>query len=103
MHPAAWDLATGNKHSLDLKINDFDITSEEEGVYLKFSASLPEDKGKRITTFPVKLTVDGELYRYLSVGVASGVKTSGRVALTDISPGKHEIRLGDLRRAINCP
>ena len=101
VNPAAWDLTTGNEESLDLRIDDFNITTEEEKVYLNFSASQPQDKGRRISTFPVKLAIDGKLYRYVSVGARNGVKTSGRVTLTELTPGKHEIRLGDLRRAIN--
>lgn len=101
VNPAAWDLTTGEKEPLDLRINDFNITTEGEKVYLRFSASQPQDKGCRISTFPVKLTIDGKLYRYVSVGARNGVKTSGRVTLTELAPGKHEIRLGNLRRAIN--
>ncbi len=101
VNPAAWDLTTGNKESLDFGMNDFNITTEEEKIYINFSASQLEDKGSRITTFPVKLTIDGKLYRYLSVGVGNGAKTSGRVTLAELTPGKHQIRLGDLSKEIS--
>lgn len=101
VNPAGLDLTTGHKESLNIKINDFNITTEEEKIYLNFSASQPKDKGSRITTFPVKLTVDGKLYRYLSVGVKNGLKTSGKVTLTGLTPGKHQFQLGDLSKVIN--
>ncbi len=96
-----WDLTNSNKDSLNIKINNFDVAFEGQNAYLNFSASQPEDKGSRITTLPVKLTIDGKLYRYLSVGVKNGLKTSRKVTLTGLTPGKHRIQLGDLSKVIN--
>lgn len=101
VNPATWDLTTGAKESLELRIEEFNITTEGEKIYLYFSASQREGKGSRVSAFPVKLVIDGKLYRYVSVGARNGVKTSGRVTLTELAPGEHEIRLGDLRRMIN--
>lgn len=99
--PATWDLDTGSQESLNFKINDFNITTEEEKVYLNFSASQPEDKGSRITTFPVKLTIDRKLNRYLSIGIKYGMDISGRVILSGLTPGRHRIQLGNLSKMIN--
>jgi exo-1,4-beta-D-glucosaminidase len=101
VNPAAWNVTTGKKDSLKIKINDFNIKHEEEKVYLNFSATQPENKGSRITTFPVKLTIDGKLYRYVSVAIKYGMDISGKITLTPLTPGSHRIQLGDLTKMIN--
>lgn len=101
VNPAAWDLTTGGKESLTIKVNDFNLANGRENIYLNFSASQPENKGNRITTFPVKLAIDGKLYRYLSVGIKYGMDISGKVALRSLTEGRHHIQLGDLSKIIN--
>jgi len=100
VRPTAWDLSAGQKKSLDINIKDVNVTTEDEKVYLYFSARQPEQKGNRITTFPVKLTIDGELKRYVSIAVKHARDTKGRVPLTGLTPGQHRIQLGDLAKVI---
>ena len=62
---------------------------------MHFSANQPDDCGTRITTGPVKLTIDGKLYRYVSVAVKEGMSITGKIELPGIKPGKHKINLGN--------
>jgi len=77
------------------------ITTEGEKAYLNFLASQREDKGSRITTFPVKLTIDGKLNHYVPVAAKYGMDMSARVTLSGLTPGRHRIQLGDLSGMIN--
>ncbi len=46
-------------------------------------------------TGPVKLTIDGKLFRYVSVAVRQGMNITGKIELPGIKPGKHKIIMGN--------
>ena len=66
----------------------------KENPELHFNSSLAKQTGTRIVTAPVPLTVDGELYRYVSVAAQPGGKLQGRIQLPGIKAGARTIRLG---------
>lgn len=94
VNPATWDLDSGSKESIEFKINNLDISSLNDITYLHFSASQSKGNGARITTIPVKLSIDGELIRFVSVAVKNGMNIDGRIELTDLATGEHTIELG---------
>ncbi len=59
------------------------------------SATQPADKGNRITTFHVALTIDAMLHRYVSVAAEHGMEIIGRIESTRPVPDIHEIQLGN--------
>jgi hypothetical protein len=100
INPASWNLETGKKESLSFEITDLDISTENEKVYLNFATSLPKGKGTRITTFPVKFSIDGEFIRFVSIAAAKDMNINGRIDLTELKPGSHKIQLGNLEKEV---
>ncbi|MCX6013437.1 MAG: hypothetical protein NTV30_08540 [Chloroflexi bacterium] len=43
----------------------------------------------------MKLTIDGKLFRYISVAVKQGEQIIGKIELSGITPGKHKINMGN--------
>jgi hypothetical protein len=72
-----------------------EIRKDNSQFVLHFSTNQPDNFGTRITTGPVKLTVDGKLYRYVSVAVRQGMNITGKIELSGIKPGKHKINMGN--------
>ncbi|GAJ13755.1 unnamed protein product, partial [marine sediment metagenome] len=101
VNPASWNLTNGEKVSLDFKVNEINITTEDGAVYLNYSATQTEDTGNRITTLPLALKIDSELNRYVSIGIKYGMDINGSVLITDLTPGSHQVQFGDLNETIN--
>ena len=92
--PVSWDAANGQKKSVEFRFDDLKVVQGKENPELHFNSSLAKQTGTRIVTAPVPLTVDGELYRYVSVAAQPGGKLQGRIQLPDIKAGARTIRLG---------
>ena len=92
--PASWDISTGLKKEMEFNIENLNIQSHEDQNVLYFSATPLTNYGTRITTGPVKLSIDGKLLRYVSVAVKPGMDITGRVELPALGPGKHEVQMG---------
>jgi exo-1,4-beta-D-glucosaminidase len=93
--PVSWNAFTGSKKEMEFLIENMELRKDNDRVVLHFSANQPDNFGTRITTGPVKLTIDGKLYRYVSVAVKGGMNVTGKIELTGIKPGKHVIELGN--------
>jgi len=96
--PTSWDIGTGEKVSLKYTIDDLNVSSEGEKFFLNYLASPAEKVGNRVTTFPVKLSVDGKFIRYVSVAVQPDLEMEGKVLLGSIKPGKHLVQLGNCKK-----
>jgi exo-1,4-beta-D-glucosaminidase len=101
VNPASWDIAAGSKDTIDITIENLKIKAKADTAYLHFTASQLENIGTRITTHPVKLSIDGKLYRYVSVATKQGMDIIGKIELLDLAPGKHEIQMGNFSKTIN--
>ena len=99
--PVSWNVFTGLKKEMEIRIENMEIRKDNDRFVLHFSASQPDNCGTRITTGPVKLTIDGKLYRYVSVAVKEGMSIDGRIELPGIKPGKHVIELGNGKNGSN--
>jgi len=100
INPASWNLETGEKESLSFEIIDLNISTENEKVYLNFATSLSKGKGSRITTFPVKFSVDGKFIRFVSIAATKDMEINGRIDLSELKPGSHKIQLGNLEKEV---
>jgi len=94
--PVSWNVLKGSKTRMEFRISNMEIRKDNDQFVLHFSANQPDDLGTRITTGPVKLTIDGKLYRYVSVAVKEGMNIKGKIELTGIKLGKHIIKLGNV-------
>jgi hypothetical protein len=93
--PKSWNGRTGESDNIEFRIDRIDVRAQDLRRTLWFSATPAGEAGTRITTAPVKLVIDGELLRYVSVAVMQGQTLTGRIELPDLKPGKHRIELGD--------
>jgi hypothetical protein len=100
VNTACRDIFTGKKLTIHYKIDDFTISTRDGKAYLNFSATQTENSGNRISTFPVKVSVDGKIYRFVTVAVKPGMKIDGRVLIANILSGKHKVQFGTLIKEI---
>ncbi len=98
--PTSWNLSTKSKKKMRFRIENMEIRKDKGPACLHFSARQAGDRGTRITTCPVKLTIDGKLYRYVSVAVKHGMNITGRVELSGLKPGMHKIKMGNSSKKI---
>jgi exo-1,4-beta-D-glucosaminidase len=93
--PVSWNVFTGLEKKMEFRIENLEIRKDNDQFVLHFSANQPDNLGTRITTGPVKLTIDGKLFRYVSVAVRQGMNITGKIELPGIKPGKHKITMGN--------
>jgi exo-1,4-beta-D-glucosaminidase len=93
--PVSWNIVQGSEKKMEFRIENMEIRKDNSQFVLHFSTNQPDNFGTRITTGPVKLTVDGKLYRYVSVAVRQGMNITGKIELSGIKPGKHKINMGN--------
>jgi hypothetical protein len=93
--PVSWNVFKGSRKKMEFRISHMEIRKDNGRFVLHFSANQPDDSGTRITTGPVKLTIDGMLYRYVSVAVKQGMNITGKIELPGIKPGMHKIIMGN--------
>ena len=101
VNPSSWNIDSGIKESLNFTIDDLQISSLSEKTYLNFSANQIDNIGTRITTIPVKLSIDGKLIRYVSVAIKKGMSIDGRIELTNWSSSEHSIEFGGRTKILN--
>jgi hypothetical protein len=78
-----------------ISITRCQISAEQGGSVLRFTAKQRGPTGMRWTTWPVPVRVDGKVWRYTRLAVKPGVESSGRLALSGLPPGAHRIAVGD--------
>ena len=93
--PADIDIASGNPEPLHLELTQSEDVDARGEVQVRFSGSRTGAAGTRWTTWPVPVTLDGRLLRYVRLAATSGSSMDARVSLGKLPPGAHRIAVGD--------
>ena len=96
--PTEWDVATQTIFPLHLEVTDFDWETGDGKNYLRYSVSSKGFANDRINTWPVKVSVDGQLFRYVLTGCKEGGESSGLLDMGDLKLGAYQIEVGDLKK-----
>ena len=93
--PREWTVNDGCAVPLAMQVTGCEVRREAGIVKLQFEATQRGAEGPRWTTWPTPVKVDGNIVRYVRIGLRSGVTSSAIVTLVNLPVGKHRISVGD--------
>ena len=93
--PQQWAVDDGKSVPLGMKVTRCDLRRDGGNVKVQFEATQSGPAGPRWTTWPVAVTVDGSLARYVRIAVRSGATSRALFTLAKVSPGHHQIAIGN--------
>lgn len=98
--PAEFDVATQKVFPLSVEIFGIQLITKDGKKYLSYSAESKSPAGERINSWPVKVSIDGRLLRYIIIGCKAGGESSGLIDIDDLKAGKYRIEIGDLSKEV---
>ena len=93
--PAQWAVGNGKAVPLAMEVAGCELRRDAGNTKLQFTATPCGPPGPRWTTWPVPVKVDGNLARYVRVGLHSGAGSSATLSLAKLPAGLHRIAVGD--------
>ena len=93
--PREGAVADGKPVLLGMKVTRCDLRRDGENVKLQFEATQSGPAGPRWTTWPVPIRLDGNLVRLARIAVRSGATSRALLTLPKVSPGHHQIAIGN--------
>ena len=93
--PQEWAVADGKAVPLAIEVAGCKARREGKDVKVEFEATQRSAPGPRWTTWPVAVTVDGSLARYVRIAVRSGATSRAQLTLANLPAGEHRIAVGD--------
>ena len=85
----------GAEIPLAMQVTGCKLSPQPGNVRVEFTATQQAPAGPRWTTWPVPVRVDGSVARYVRLALGSGLAHSATLTLTNLSPGKHRIAVGN--------
>jgi beta-galactosidase/beta-glucuronidase len=93
--PREWSAADGQAVSLACETTACDVAHQEDGVALRFAATQRGAVGPRWTTWPLPVRLDGNVVRWVRMGLKTGVASPAHMTLPNSPPGKHRVAVGN--------
>ena len=93
--PRQWAVGDGNAVSLAMKVTGCEVGREAGTAVARFTAVQQGPAGPRYTTWPVPVRVDGQVVRWVRLGLRGETPGSAVVTLADLPAGAHRIAVGD--------
>ncbi|MDR1121465.1 MAG: hypothetical protein LBM08_11165 [Dysgonamonadaceae bacterium] len=98
--PGEWDLATQNRIPLSLDVQHVEQTVKDGRKHLAYSVASTDLAGERINSWPLKVSLDGQLLRYLMIGCKAGGESAGWIDIDDWKSGKYQVEMGKITQEI---
>ncbi len=92
--PHEWAIRDGAAVPLAVHVTACGAHPDARNVKLRFEATQQSVAGPRWTTWPVAVTVDGSVARYVRIALRSGVTSRAGLTLTGLPAGEHRIAVG---------
>jgi hypothetical protein len=93
--PREWTVNDGRAVPLAMHVTGCEVRREAKLVKLRFKATQGGAEGPRWTTWLTPVKVDGNVVRYVRIGLRNGATSSAILTLVDLAPGEHRISVGD--------
>ncbi len=93
--PCESNVDGGQPVSLTMAVSGCQVRREAKNVKVRFTATQRGVAGPRWTTWPVPVTVDGKVARYVRIGLRSGLTSSAMLTFSGLPAGEHRIAVGD--------
>jgi hypothetical protein len=91
LSPLEWSLPKGNAIALRMQITGCEVSAEGANGRVHFTATQKGPAGSRWTTWPVPVRVDGQLARYVRIGLKQGQTSRATLKLSNLAAGEHRI------------
>ena len=93
--PCEQAVSNGQEMPLTMHVTACEIGVEGTAVRVQFAATQAGPDGPRLTTWPVKVRLDGQVVRYARMGLRKGVTGRAILKFPGLGVGEHRIAVGD--------